>query len=110
MSEQIKGWLTRDLGVVPNPSFVRARSTLSFGQKYPQKSWGFKGQIENWRGKPGKSKIGDYAAYMQSAYHHETSHLRFNSRDILLQDNYFSSPTVRKTRTSFALTGAVYAM
>lgn len=110
MPEQIKGWLTRDLGVVPNPSFVRARSTLSFGQKYPQKSWGFKGQIENWRGKPGKSKIGDYAAYMQSAYHHETSHLRFNSRDILLQDNYFSSPTERKTRTSFALTGAVYAM
>jgi len=47
---------------------------------------------------------------MQSAYHHETLHLRFNSRDILLQDNYFSSPTVRKTRTSFALTGAVYAV
>ena len=60
MPEQIKGWLTRNLGVVPNPSFVRARSTLLFGQKYPQKSWGFKSQIENWRGKRGKSKIGDY--------------------------------------------------
>ena len=79
-------------------------------KKNPPKRWRFKGQIENWRGKRGKSKIGDYATYMQSAYHHETSHLRFNSRDILLQDNYFSSPTERKTRTSFALTGAVYAM